>query len=273
MAERKARAESARGSSTGKGKAKPKGKGGVTPKVKPSKSKADQAAQRKRRAAERKAKAEADRRAGEMALAKDGLVEEPKPGAVITLERASTYLEVFKDWCKGLTGEALASKHGLGIRRCEQIVAELRDARVQALQINDPLFGLRLAHDLLIHYRAAISEYAQLAESAGTQASVKIAALRERDRAQEAFKLLAQELGLVPKHLGTLRVQEDFLALVDALLDQMDEEGLALDVQRRMIEAVEMRATTGGDGKLRIAASSGDVDGSAEEVQTGAAAA
>lgn len=246
MAERKKPAARRGAAATGKGKAKPKAK---------TKTQLSAAAKR-REAAIRK---EQRRRDSEMALAKDGLTKDPEAkGAAKTLENAELYKAVFVDWSRGLSYDQLVEEHGLSIRRCQQIVQELRDARINVLGLSDPMFGLRQAHSIVLHWITAISDYAKLAKSA-SQDSVKLGAMRDRDRALEQFTGVLQELGVLPKHLGTLRVQEDFIGVMETLLDKMDELEIPHDVQRQLVEAVELRVVKRREGKLALATGGGDV--------------
>jgi hypothetical protein len=203
------------------------------------------AAQRRRAASERK---EAKRIEGELELARDGLTQAPpeKGPAVTTIENAEKYKSIYIDWAEGYDYAALSEKHGLGMRRIRQIVADLRQANLRILNVDDPLFGLDAAQDLILRWSHSISGYAQLARGTKNE-NIKLGAMRDRDRAMTQFGTLLQELGLMPKHLGSLRVVEDWVTMIDALLEEMDTVGIDLDVQRKLVEAVELARGGGGD--------------------------
>jgi hypothetical protein len=260
MAERKGPARSAGGSRGTASKAKTK----AAPKAKTAaKTKAKGKAPVKRQRAKRPSKA--TKRAAETGQA---------VGAGRTVKQAATYAKVWADWAQGMDWATIAARNKLGERRCEQIVDEMRASRIAGLRIKDPLGALRIAEDLLLQRQAAVSQYAvEAANTPDAERAVRLGFLKRRDEALGSLIQLLQELDVLPKHLGTLRVQEDFLTLVDALLDKMDELGLALDVQRALVEAVELRVASGADGRLRIAAGSADAEATAEEEMVDAAAA
>lgn len=222
----------------------------------PAKRSKQGSANRKTEAAKRKARreqlAEEKRLAGEMDLAKQGLT-----GAARTIENARLYVELYTDWAFGMSYMMLAEKHKLGVRRCEQIVQAMRGTGLADIQMDDPLFGLREAQDLLILRKTAISEYAKLARETQNE-NIRLGAMRDRDRAAGEYLSMLQELGIVPKHLGILSQQTDFLALVDALLDGMEEEGIPVDVQRRMVERVELRSVV-SQGRVQVQLGAGEV--------------
>lgn len=162
-------------------------------------------------------------------------------GAAGTVQRAEMYMQMFVDWGSGMDLPTIAKRHGIGLRRAETVISELRSQRLNAMRLGDPLVGLRIAQDLVMRWSSAISEYAKLAAETDHD-GVRLGALRRRDEALESFTQLLQELGYLPRHLGTLSVQSDFLALIDTLLDKMDEMGVDHDVQRALVESVELRA-------------------------------
>jgi hypothetical protein len=225
-------------------------------------AKSKSAAVRRQRAAERK---EQKRLEEELGAARDGLTT----GAAKTIEHADLYRAIYVDWAEGYDYGALAEKHGLGIRRCQQIVSELRRSRLSVLRIDDPLFGLETAQDLILRWSHAISGYAKLARDT-TNDNVKLGAMRDRDRAMQQFAELLQELGLLPKQLGTLRVVEDWMGLIDTLLEKMDELGIPVDVQRELVAAVEVRVEEREKGG-RLQLAQGVWEGSAREVESAAA--
>lgn len=206
------------------------------------------AAKRQRALREREARKEEARLAGELELARDGLAEATTPAAR-TVENATLYLSIYADWGRGYSYDALSAEHGLGVRRCKQIVHELRGVRLSALAVHDPLFGLRTAEDLVLHWSTAISEYAKLSKSKNE--GIALGAMRDRDRAMTQFTSLMQELGLLPKHLGTLRFQRDAIELADTLITVMEERGVSQDVIAAVVESIDMQVR-GDRGRLEL---------------------
>lgn len=221
------------------------------------------AAKRKRLAAARKAQhdLESDPAAAVEALS----------GAAKTVETAELYMDLFSSWLRGMTPDALSAKHGLSIRRINEVIASLRQHRLTTTALNNPLYGSQLARDLVLRHQARVSEYAELADKVTDEKlmHVKLGFLKRRDESLDEFRDLMQELGYLPKHLGTLRVQEDFMGMVDELLEGMQELGVDEQVQRALVERVELRVQRQRDGRLRLAEGS-PIDAevvSEEEVQ------
>jgi hypothetical protein len=242
--------------------------------VKQPRVKGKQTAKQKReRAAERrKAKAEEARIE---ALSPAELVEEADrklTGPAQTIERAEVYKGIMRDWARGYSYAALSEIHGLSERRCMEVVESLRGTRLTRLGLNDPLFGVKFAQDLVIQKSAAVAEYALLADDCAKpgQEHIRLGYLKQRDAALESFTTLVQELGWLPKHLGTLNVQMDAVQMAEAMLDTMDELGVEEDVQRAIVEAIELRVVK-RSGRLELAPSA-VLEGSYEEVHDGGGA-
>lgn len=220
---------------------KPPARKGARPNISAA-SRKREADARKRRTAEKKRVAEEKRLAGELDLARDGVTAAQK-----TIESAEVYLAIFKDWTRGFDYAALSATHGLGIRRCKQIVTELRGSRLKVMQVNDPMFGLRTAQDMVLHWTTAISDYAELAGNTSNE-HIKLGAMRDRDRAMGQFLSLMQELGLLPKHLGTLKVQADLVAFADAMLDALEAADVDEQVISSVIELMDLRVRSTTQG-------------------------
>lgn len=213
----------------------------------------------KRSTAARRREAERKRLEREMDLARDGLT-----GAAKTVENADLYRQIYMDWARGMTYADLAERHGLGMRRCQQIVGELRASRLDVFGVSDPLFGFQQAQNLVLHWTTAISDYAKLAVEA-KQDSVRLGAMRDRDRALQQFTQTLQELGWLPRNLGTLRFQADAIQMVETLLDVLEENKVPEQVIRLAVEAMELRVQK-DRGKLRLDMRSGAIDTTGSEV-------
>lgn len=260
-------ADGARGKPARKAGAKPKAK--ATGAGEPRRRKSETDAAYKRRVAAWRKKRDAEKeRAKQAAVESDpaGAAEQELTGPAKTVENGALYLAIYKDWARGLTFDALSAKHTLSPRRCQEVVESLKGRRIQRLGLANPLYGSQLARELILRYTASVSEYAELATGVTepSMAHVKLGYLKRRDEAMDKFKDLMQELGYLPRNLGTLHVQEDFIGLMETLLDGMDELGVPVDVQRQLVERVELRVVQQRDGRLGLAA--GDPVGGQEEV-------
>jgi hypothetical protein len=216
------------------------------------------AEKRKRAAARRKAAAEAKRIAelSPLELVQEEEATRRKSGPEQTIERAQTYKAIMRDYARGLNYAALSAKHGLSESRIGEVVEALRGSELSRLGLDDPLFGVKFAQDLVQRRAAAISEYTELADNCTTagQEHIRLGFLKQRDAAVQSFTELVQELGWLPRHLGTLNVQMDAIAMAEAMLDTMDALGVEEDVQRAIVEAIELRVVR-RSGRLQLAPS------------------
>jgi hypothetical protein len=82
-----------------------------------------------------------------------------------------------------------------------------------------------------------------------------------------AFTGLVQELGWLPKHLGTLNTMMDALQMAEVLLDVMEERGVDPAVQEAVVTAIELRVVR-REGRLRVAGVGPDLMVAAEDVES-----
>jgi hypothetical protein len=221
---------------------------------------------REREAARRKAKAEAAENARRAAVPPGELVAQDDAdreltGAARTLMTAALYRDVFRRWTEGWSATDLADKYDLSERRVEQIISQLRGTELTRLGVGDTLFSVKFAQRLVLQRSAAVGQYARLAEEAPeNQPQLKLGYLRLRDEALTKFTDLVQELGWLPKHLGTINTQMDALQMAEVLLEQMDAQGISVEVQRVIVEAIELRVVRRGAG-LALAGVGPDLEG------------
>lgn len=194
-------------------------------------------------------------------------------GAAKTVENAEMYKSLMRDWARGYDLAGLAEKYLITTARVSQIVESLKGTHLTRLGVGDPMFGVKFAQDLIARHAAAVSEYTKLADDAPeSQIGVKLGALKRRDEALDRFTNLVQELGWLPRHLGTLNVQMDALAMAEVLVEKLTEHGIADAIVDDIVGAIELRVSRQG-GQLALAPA-GVVDVvDAEEVRDGSAAA
>jgi hypothetical protein len=212
------------------------------------------AAEKRRRAAERRRlraeMAETERRA---ALSASELIAEDEAGqakgAARTLVNAELYRTVYREWAEGMSYEDLSERHGLSRRRISEVVEDLKGARLVSLGVGDPLFSVKMAQQLVLQRSAAVSQYTRLAAEVteASMAHVKLGSLKQRDAALSAFVELIQELGWLPRHLGSINVQMDALQMAEVLLEVFDAHSVPMDVQQAVVEAIELRVIKRGD--------------------------
>lgn len=216
------------------------------------------AAEKRKRAAERrKAKAEQARLArmtpSELVAEEEADRERRNP-IENTLERARTYRELMRDWARGYDYASLGRKYELGDRRVREIVESLRGSHLSRLGLDDPMFGVKFGQDLVARKAAAVAEYTELADACTgpNQEHIRLGYLKQRDAAVDRFTELVQEMGWLPKHLGTLNVQMDALAMAEVLVDKLVEHGIADAIVEDIVAAIELRIVR-RQGQLALA--------------------
>lgn len=188
-------------------------------------------------------------------------------GAARTVVNAQLYAKVFRQWTEGWAIADLADRHGLSERRVGQIVEDLRGSELARLGVGDTLFSVKFAQRLVLQRSAAVSQYARLADEAPeNQPAVKLGYLRMRDEALTKFTDLVQELGWLPKHLGTINTQMDALQMAEVLLEVMDQQGITLEVQQVIVESIELRVVRRGSS-LALAGVGPDLMAAGQDVK------
>lgn len=233
---------------------------------------------REQEAARRKGKHEREAAERAAALPPAELVAEEEQGrevatatgAAKTILNAALYRKVFRMWTQGWAIADLADEHGLSERRVGQIVDDLRGSALTRLGVGDTLFSVKFAQRLVLQRSAAVAQYARMAEKLGDDlnvAHIKLGYLKQRDEALSKFTELVQELGWLPKHLGTINTQMDALQMAEVLLEVMDQQGISIEVQQIVVESIELRVVRRGPG-LALAGVGPDLEGFAADMTT-----
>jgi hypothetical protein len=215
-----------------------------------------------RRKAQQQARAEAaeaERRAGLSAaelVAEDDAQREKAKGAARTIVNGEVYKRIMRQWTLGMSYEDLADLHGLTTHRIEQIVSDLRDSHLTRLGLDDPMFSVKFAQRLVVQRSAAVSQYARLAEEVPDDPNMlhlRLGFLKQRDAALSAFTELVQELGWLPRNLGTLNVQMDAMQMAEVLVEKLVEHGVGDAIVDDIVQAIELRVARTDAGRLALA--------------------
>jgi hypothetical protein len=232
-------------------------------------------AEKRRRAAARKAqREEAAEQARREALRPLELAAEDErrtlKGAARTSVSGRLYDKIFREWTEGMSIMDLSERHGLSRRRIQEVVDDYKTAGLAAIGVGDTLFSVKQAQQLVLQRSAAVSQYTRLAAEVTepAMASVKLGYLKQRDAALTAYVELLQELHWLPRHLGTINVQMDALQMAEVMLEVMDQQGVDLDTQRVIVEAIELRVIRRGD-RLALAGVGPDLEGVAADMDNG----
>jgi hypothetical protein len=222
-----------------------------------------EAERKRRRAASRKAReaaADAERRAGLRAselVAEDEAAEEEKArGAARTIVNGAVYKRMMREWTLGVSYEDLADRYGLSVNRVQTIISDLRESHLTRLGLDDPMFSVKFAQRLVVQRSAAVSQYARLAEEVPDDPNylhVRLGFLKQRDAALSAFTELVQELGWLPRNLGTLNVQMDAMQMAEVLVEKLVEHGVGDAIVDDIVQAIELRVARTEAGRLALA--------------------
>lgn len=227
--------------------------------------------EKRRRAADRRARrAEQAELARREELSAAELIAEDdakQKGAARTIVNAELYRAIYREWAEGMSYEDLSDRHGLGRRRIAEVVEDLKGSGLRTLGVGDPLFSVKMAEQLVLQRSAAVSQYTRLAAEVteASMASVKLGYLKQRDVALSAFVDLIQELGWLPRHLGSISGMMDALQMAEVLLDVMEERGVDQVTQEAVVTAIELRVVK-RQGRLAVAGVGPDLMGTATDV-------
>lgn len=151
-------------------------------------------------------------------------------------ERARRNTEIVEARARGLSWPTIAVASGLSERHCRRVVADFR-ASAPRLHDTDPV---EVIEDALHQYRDAAEELALIAGQTGNE-SVRVGAIKARLDCLRSTTALMQEVGVLPHDLGQLAVEIDVRQMVVRVLAVFDELDLSVEVQRRLIDAIDPR--------------------------------
>jgi hypothetical protein len=101
-----------------------------------------------------------------------------------------------------------------------------------------------------------VSQYARLAEEVPDDPNMlhlRLGFLKQRDAALTAFTELVQELGWLPRNLGTLNVQMDAMQMAEVLVEKLVEHGVGDAIVDDIVQAIELRVARTEAGRLALA--------------------
>jgi hypothetical protein len=179
---------------------------------------------------------------------------EANAGAAGTVETAELYRAIYTDWVQGWSWHALAVKHGLSERRCQEVVEDLRDSNVSVLGMRDQRMGLRIAEDLILRRNEAISQAAELAQEARERGNLSVAlgALRRRDEAIGELTALLQALGYLPRNLAGLAWKWDVIEMAETAIAVLNDGNVPQEIQERFVRAMDLRTKPDPSGSLEL---------------------
>lgn len=149
-------------------------------------------------------------------------------------EQAQRDADIVAARLRGLGWAQIARTYGLTVRRVQQIFAAWRQEN-KTLRHQDPL---DIVDELLEQYQGAAEELALVAVNADNT-SARVGAIRARMEAMKNIAELLQAVGVLPKDLGTLRVEMDVRYVAETILRVFDEEDVPERVQQRILQVLE----------------------------------
>ena len=161
-----------------------------------------------------------------------------KPGLTPT-ELEERNEKLITDRARGQSWSHLSSQYGLGVARCKEIYEGWRKQNPTTYRGRP---AIEVVQQSLERLEAWIEQLADLA-SVTEGDMVKIAAINaQADKLQRATALM-QETGILPKDLGTLRIEIDVQVLTDRLMRALNDNGASIELKRAIL--TELRAGGG----------------------------
>ena len=143
-----------------------------------------------------------------------------------------------RDRLRRMSWADLGEKYGVTARAAQYVWAKWREANDPAAEIRgrDPV---EIVYDMLGAYEAWIEQLAEVASREDGMA--KISAINAQMSAQDKAVQLCQATGILPRDLGTLRIEVDVRVLAQRVLAVLNDHGVGSEVRDALLEALEHR--------------------------------
>ena len=175
--------------------------------------------------------------------------------AASTLKRAELYKTIYRSWRRGINCTTLAERHNMKPRRVQQLIDEMRAASVEAMNLTNPLAGLKLTDELLVQLAEAVTEAAEVTEKAieDRNWNAAIAGLKRAAQGRRELLELWQARGVVPRPLGVLQGMWEGVTLVAKIVETFERHGISDEIADEVAASIEMQ-TRRRDGHLELVA-------------------
>lgn len=136
---------------------------------------------------------------------------------------------------EGVSPSAAGARFGLRERQVRRIRAERRGIQSREFDAKETI------EDTLVGYSAAIEELAELSSDAKVQGSVRVAAIRTRLEAMKGRIELLQALGLAPRDLAQVTMEEELRGIGRRIARVLDAFQVSDELAIAMLDVFEGR--------------------------------
>lgn len=149
-------------------------------------------------------------------------------------EREVRNQQIIVDWLRGMDYPALSAKWNLSERQLKEIIARFREHHKPVHEGADPI---DIVYTMLDRYSAWISQLAVIADEADAD-SARVGAVNAQMSAQNKSAELMQATGLLPKNLGTLRLELDVRLLTQKLIKVLNDHEAPIELKEAIVEVL-----------------------------------
>lgn len=149
-------------------------------------------------------------------------------------EREVRDQKIVVDWLRGMDLPALGAKWNLSERRLQEIIAVFREQHKPVHRGADPI---DVVYQFLDRYHAWIAQLAEIADQAEND-SARVGAVNSQMAAQHRMAELMQATGLLPRNLGTLRLELDVRVLTQKLVKVLKDHDAPPELMEAIVEVL-----------------------------------
>lgn len=151
------------------------------------------------------------------------------------LTRAERNLDLCRARARGRPWHKIAEEFDVSERQARKIWFAWRETRQTNLRGRDPL---EIVWEAAERYEAWIEQAAELALTTEHD-STRLGAIKVQARLEEQLTSLLQEVGILPKNLGRLRIDWDVRWMIEQIVTVFKEEKVPVDAQARIKALLE----------------------------------
>jgi hypothetical protein len=168
-----------------------------------------------------------------------------KPLRLPAAEKVKRDQQLIRDRLRGAAWGTLAEKYGIDGSTARRIFYAWRQSnhgkKHMDLSGRDPI---EIVWETAARYEAWIEQLAEIAWDPDAQDSVRVGAINSQMAATEKLTTLLQATGILPRHLGKLRIEADVRLVAQRILEVFAEEEVPEHVQRRVVGVLSAGSTT-----------------------------
>lgn len=158
----------------------------------------------------------------------------PRPKQLLTpAQQYERNMDVVADRIRSIPYAKIAKKHGLTIRRCEQIFHDWKSHN-PSLREHDPIL---IVDELIMGYQSTIEDLAIKAAD-GASDMVKIRAMQAKLSAYADLTKLLQAVGVLPNDLGTMHLHIDGKITAERIIAVLERHNVPEDVFEGILDAL-----------------------------------